>query len=225
MTGPAEARLDPAAEIGARPGASRRPPPDRGRAGHASASSTSCAAVSRRGGRPRGRSRGRSRSPDRPSALWRNTASRSAWRSMPARRAASARLRPSSAWAIACIRAAARPPFSRRAARRTPSADSSPPISSAAPMTTPASPHPRIPASPHPRIPASRKNRITQRSPIEPPESGHGLAGISGGPWECPGVDDDHHPIMRGSHVARPGARNSSARATAWMAMKGSTPR
>ena len=41
--------------------------------------------------------------------------------------------------------------------------------------------HPRIPASPHPRIPASphpRENRITQRSPIEPPESGHGLAGI-----------------------------------------------
>ena len=34
--------------------------------------------------------------------------------------------------------------------------------------------HPRIPASPHPR-----KNRITQRSPIEPPESGHGLAGMS----------------------------------------------
>ena len=33
--------------------------------------------------------------------------------------------------------------------------------------------HPRIPASPHPR-----KNKITQRSPIEPPESGHGLAGI-----------------------------------------------
>ena len=100
-TGPAEAPLEPAAEIGARPGASRRPRQDRGRARHAAVGSASSCGASRRGGRPLGRSR----SPARPSALWRTTASRttasrttasrttasrSAWRPMPASRAASA---------------------------------------------------------------------------------------------------------------------------------------
>ena len=92
MTGPAEAPLEPAAGIGPPPGAGRRPRRDRGRARHAAASSASSGA-SRRGGRPLGRPR----SPARPSALQRSAASRSAWRSRPARRAASARLRPSSA--------------------------------------------------------------------------------------------------------------------------------
>jgi hypothetical protein len=51
----------------------------------------------------------------------RTTASCSACRSMPESRAASARLLPSSAWAIAYIREAARGSFSRRAkARRSP---------------------------------------------------------------------------------------------------------
>ena len=142
---------------------STRPRQHRGRARHAAASPASSSGVSRRGGRPLGRSH----SPAKPSALQPTTASRSARRSMAASRAASARLSPSSAPAIACIRAAARPSSSRPAARRKPSADRSPPILSVSPVS--AHDHP-----PHPC-----KNRTTQRSSTEPPESGHGLDGMS----------------------------------------------
>ena len=154
---------------------STRPRQHRGRARHAAASPASSSGVSRRGGRPLGRSH----SPAKPSALQPTTASRSARRSMAASRAASARLSPSSAPAIACIRAAARPSSSRPAARRKPSADRSPPILSVSPVS--AHDHP-----PHPC-----KNRTTQRSSTEPPESGHGLDGIRGG------LRPSGHPCIR----------------------------
>src|SRR5215216_1617939 len=57
---------------------------------------------------------------------------------MPAKRAASARVRPSSAPAIACIRQAAARSGSRRASRRSSAADLSPRIASRLPFIVPA---------------------------------------------------------------------------------------
>ena len=69
--------------------------------------SAACCPSLSRSGRP---GRGQSWRPSGPSALNRSTASRRAWRSIPARRAASARVMPSSALATARSRRAARCP-------------------------------------------------------------------------------------------------------------------
>ena len=130
-------RTRPPASGRGRP-ASRRSRPSASGSGPrsiAAARAASSCASSRRCGRPSAGREARST----PRRCRRTTASRSACRSMPASRAASARLSPSSACAIAYIRAAARPSFSRRASRRSASADSSSPILSALPMPPPAS--------------------------------------------------------------------------------------
>jgi len=86
------------------------------------ARSSSCRAGLSFSGRP---GRGRLRSPARPSALKRTTASRSDWRSRPTRRAASARLAPSNACAIASARNAAQRSASPCANRRKSAAPTS----------------------------------------------------------------------------------------------------
>jgi len=86
------------------------------------ARSSSCRAGLSFPGRP---GRGRLRSPARPSALKRTTASRSDWRSRPTRRAASARLAPSNACAIANARKAAQRSASPCANRRNSAAPTS----------------------------------------------------------------------------------------------------
>ena len=78
--------------------------------------SDACSASASTGARP---ALGRSRRPSSPSPSQRTTASRSACRSMPASRAASARLMPSGAPAMAGMRDAARGFRSRRASRRS----------------------------------------------------------------------------------------------------------
>ena len=86
------------------------------------ARSSSCRAGLSFPGRP---GRGRLCSPARPSALKRTTASRSDWRSRPTRRAASARLAPSNACAIASARKAAQRSVSPCANRRNAAAPTS----------------------------------------------------------------------------------------------------
>ena len=86
------------------------------------ARSSSCRVGLSFSGRP---GRGRLRSPARPSALKRTTASRSDWRSRPTRRAASARLAPSNACAIASARKAAQRSASPCANRRNSAAPTS----------------------------------------------------------------------------------------------------
>ena len=139
-------------------------PPDRGRARRASAGSASRAAVRRPRARPR--SPPPKPCPEARTGLRRRSAAprRRRQRSRPARRAASARPRPSSAWAIACLRAAARPSLSRRAARRSAPAGRPFPTFKAPPPPPPASGG-RGKASP-----ASRGS--------PPPEAAHALAGI-----------------------------------------------
>ena len=86
-------------------------------------------------GRP---GRGRSQSPAKPSALKRTTASRNDWRSRPTTRAASARLAPSKACAIATARKAARRSASPWANRRNSAAPTSSRITKPrAPITFP----------------------------------------------------------------------------------------
>ena len=65
---------------------------------------------------------------------------------------------------MAYIRAAARPSFSRRAARRTPVGRQLPPD---------------LQRSSHDHLPHPCENRITRRSSTEPHGSGHGLAGMT----------------------------------------------
>ena len=72
-----------------------------------------------------------------PCPMPRSTASRNAWRSMPANLAASARVMPPSPAAIACIRAAAARSGSRRARRRGSAALRSPRIASRLPPIKP----------------------------------------------------------------------------------------
>ncbi len=158
-TGHAQALLGQAAQVHDAPG--RNSVPLRIGPRRIIARSAACLPSSMPTGRP---GRGWSRRPATPSALKRITQSRSVWRSMPAARAAAARLRPSSTPAIASSRAATRPSRSRLAQGAA--------VLPLRCRRAPPVPHPSH--SPNPdrrkRITPSPKHRITRKP--EPHETG-----------------------------------------------------